>query len=270
MENLLNVFVSVFAFVFGACIGSFLNVVIYRIPAELSIINPPSHCPKCSHKLGKTENIPVLGWLWLRGRCRWCHAPISIRYPLVEVATGWLFCLVFWYFGLNITTVGYWAFISWLLALALIDLDTMTLPPVLTKSGLVLGLVFQVVRGGSDISQLPDNLIWGIGAGVLGIWLLDILALIGTIVVGQEAMGEADPYLAAMIGMWLGWKYLLVTLFLSCAIGSVVGVAGIGLGRMGLSKPIPFGPYLALGAVLAVFWGEKLISSYIHLFFPYY
>ena len=138
---------AVIVFLLGACFGSFINVVVYRLPAGLSVIRPRSRCPHCLHQLDNRENIPVLGWLWLRGRCRYCKSPISIRYPLVEAATGILFLLIFWTFDLSIQTLGYWIFISWLLALSLIDLDTMTLPNPLTKSGLIIGLVFQLFVG---------------------------------------------------------------------------------------------------------------------------
>ncbi|WP_013323300.1 prepilin peptidase [Gloeothece verrucosa] len=270
METLVNVIVTLFVFAFGAAIGSFLNVVIYRIPAGLSLIHPPSRCPKCSHKLGSRENVPILGWLWLRGRCRWCRSPISIRYPLVEAATALLFGLVFWKFGFELSTLGYWAFCSWLLALSLIDVDTMTLPNALTQSGLVLGLVFQGTRGGSDFSQIPHNLMFGIVGAVLGIWLFEIIRWVGTLVFGQEAMGGGDPKLAAMIGAWLGWKYLLLTGFLACALGTAFGVVAILLTQMGRRHPIRFGPFLGLGAALTLFWGEKMISTYMKFFFPLY
>ena len=147
MEALFVGVISLMVFAGGASIGSFLNVVVYRLPAKLSILWPPSRCPHCLHKLGKRENIPVLGWLWLKGRCRHCKSRISVRYPLVEAITGVLFLLVFWKYGLGLETWGYWAFLSWLLVLSLIDLDTMTLPNSLTQSGLVAGLVFQGTVG---------------------------------------------------------------------------------------------------------------------------
>ncbi|ACK73021.1 peptidase A24A domain protein [Gloeothece citriformis PCC 7424] len=268
METLLNAIATLFAFAFGASIGSFLNVVIYRVPAGLSLIHPPSRCPKCSHQLGSRENVPIFGWLWLKGHCRWCKAPISIRYPLVETATALLFCLVFWKFGFSITTGGYWAFLSWLLALSLIDLDTMTLPNSLTESGLVLGLIFQATRSGFDGSEMAINLILGIIGAVLGLWLFDIIRWVGTIIFQQEAMGGGDPKLAAMIGAWLGWKYLLLTGFLACALGAFFGIVAILSTQMGRRHPIRFGPFLGLGAALALFWGESLISTYIKLFFP--
>ncbi|AFY79085.1 MAG: prepilin peptidase [Hydrococcus sp. C42_A2020_068] len=267
MDIMVVAIASIFAFALGACIGSFLNVVVYRIPANLSLIHPPSRCPHCLHRLGATENIPVFGWLWLRGRCRWCRTPISMRYPLVEAATGLLFVLVYWKFGLNLTAVSYWTLLSWLLALSLIDLDTMTLPNALTQSGLVVGLGFHTLQGWQE-GHIANYLMLGIGSAVLGIWLFDAIRLIGSIAYGQTAMGGGDPKLAATIGAWLGWKYLLVTGFLACAAGALIGGVAIAFGRLNRRQPMPFGPFLALGAVLTVFFGNEIVSSYLKIFFP--
>ncbi|MCU0535411.1 MAG: prepilin peptidase [Hydrococcus sp. Prado102] len=267
MDIFVKAIATIFVFALGACIGSFLNVVVYRIPAGLSLIHPPSRCPHCFHQLGATENVPVFGWLWLRGRCRWCRTPISARYPTVEALTGLLFVLVYWKFGYNPTTIGYWALLSWLLALSLIDFDTMTLPNELTQSGLIVGLGFQIWRGWQD-AQVANYLMLGISSAVLGIWLLDAIRWIGSIAFGQTAMGGGDPKLAATIGAWLGWKYLLLTGFLACAIGALVGGGAIALGLLDRRQPMPFGPFLALGAALAMFFGDEIISTYLKIFFP--
>lgn len=267
METLLNFILTSFIFVFGASVGSFLNVVIYRVPAGLSILYPPSRCPKCLHKLGKTENIPVFGWLRLGGNCRWCKTPISARYPLVEAVCGILFCLVFWQFTFSWTTLGYWVLVSWLLILGLIDYDTMTLPDVFTQSGLVLGLLFQLLLGWQAENTI-QGLMLGIGSAVLGIWLFEIIRWSGTIALGQPAMGGGDPKLAAMIGAWLGWQALLVTAFLACVLGSAIGVLAISVGWLNRGQPMPFGPFLALGAALTIFWGNTIIATYKSLFFP--
>lgn len=271
MEALTFGVISLIVLAFGAAFGSFLNVVVYRVPAKLSILLPPSRCPHCLHKLGKRENIPIFGWLLLKGRCRHCRSRISRRYPIVEAITGALFLLVFWRFGVSLQTLGYWAFLSWLLALALIDWDTMTLPNPLTQSGLVAGLVFQGTVGffqASPLTGVVQQLMFGIVGAVLGIWLLDLIRVAGTILFRQAAMGDADPYLAAMMGAWLGWKYLLVAGFLACAIGAFGGGGAIALGWLSRRQQMPFGPFLALGAALTVFFGEALLSSYLRLFFP--
>lgn len=271
METLAYAIANSIVFVFGACIGSFLNVVVYRVPAGLSLISPPSRCPQCLHKLGKTENVPVLGWLWLRGRCRWCKTAISNRYPLVEAITGIIFLLVFWHFDFSIQTLGYWAFLSWLLALSLIDFDTMTLPGSLTKSGLVLGLIFQIIIGWQTAAGkgIPQQLMFGIGGAVLGIWLLGAIRIAGSIAFRQEAMGAGDEKLMATIGAWLGWKYVLLTSLLACVVGSLVGGGAIAMGILGKKQAMPFGPFLALGGALTLFWGDAILSAYLKFFFPF-
>ena len=270
METLVTAIAFTTAFTFGACIGSFINVVAYRIPAKISLIYPPSRCPHCLHGLGATENVPVLGWLWLRGRCRWCKNIISSRYPIVEAVTGLIFTLVFWRFGYSIETIGYCAFLSWLLSLSLIDLDTMTLPACLTKSGLILGLVFQGVVGWHDRgSQIADRLMFGISGSVSGIWLLEIIALIGLIMLGQQAMGDADGKLMATIGAWIGAKYVLLSAFIACGVGSIIGGGAIALGIISKKQPIPFGPFLALGGACSLFFGDALINAYLNTFFNF-
>ncbi|MGA7938251.1 MAG: prepilin peptidase [Kovacikia sp.] len=271
MDLLFELPVILVIFALGASVGSFLNVAIYRLPAGLSLLYPPSRCPKCFHRLKKQENVPVLGWIKLKGRCSSCKAPISVRYPLVEAATGVLFVLAFWIFGWSWQTVGYWAFFSWLLSLSLIDLDTMTLPNPLTQSGLVAGLVFQTVSGYLTTSTLAgsiNHLMQGLVGAVLGLWLLDIIAIAGSVALGQSAMGGGDAKLAAMMGAWLGWKYLLLAGFLACLIGAFIGGGAIAIGWLNRRQPMPFGPFLALGSILTAFWGQAIVTAYMKIFFP--
>lgn len=272
MEIIFNSLVCAIVFVLGAAIGSFLNVVVYRVPAGLSVLRPPSRCPKCLNQLRASENVPVFGWLWLRGRCKHCHSKISARYPLVEAATGLLFLLIFWRFGVAVETLGLWAFFSWLLALSLIDCDTMTLPNVLTRSGLVAGLVFQVAKGlyptFSPIDSVNHLVLGGILGAVVGLWLFDIIGLAGSLALGQNAMGAGDSKLAALMGAWLGWKYLLLAGFIACGVGAFAGGGAIALGWLDRRQPMPFGPFLALGAAIAALWGEAILSTYWQLFFP--
>ncbi len=260
-----NFFIYFIVFTFGACIGSFLNVVIYRLPAKISLISPPSRCPKCLHPLGTTENVPVFGWLWLQGKCRWCQTPISARYPFIEALTGGLFVLVFLQLGFTWLSLGYVIFISWLLALAWIDLDTMTLPNSLTQSGLVIGLIWQCWLGLADNHIIGgiNFLFQGILAGVVGIWLFDAILILGSLAFGKPAMGGGDPKLAAMIGVWLGWQGILITSFLACFFGTIIGVTAIALKLLPQGKPMPFGPFLVLGAISTMFAGEWLLSSYL-------
>ncbi|NJK40104.1 MAG: prepilin peptidase [Oscillatoriales cyanobacterium RM2_1_1] len=276
MELIAFLIANLIVFVLGASIGSFLNVVIYRVPAGLSILHPPSRCPQCLTRLGLAENVPILGWLWLQGRCKHCRTRISPRYPIVEAVVGILFLVVFWLTGTRIETVGYWMFFSWLFALALIDLDTLTLPNALTQSGLLAGLGFQVALGIEQSPDwiwinspaIPEGLITGILGAVVGIWLLDSISLIGSMMLGKTAMGAGDSKLAAMMGAWLGWKLLLVAGFVACGLGAFVGGGAIALKLINRQQPIPFGPFLAVGAGIAALGGSVLITTYLDLFFP--
>jgi len=259
----------VFVFALGASIGSFINVVVYRLPAGLSILWPPSRCPHCLNQLKAYDNVPVLGWIWLKGRCRYCKSQISLRYPVVEAVTGIIFLCVFLIFHVSILTLGYWTFCSWLLALSLIDLDTMTLPNPLTKSGLVLGLVFQMVVGYASDPSLPGlirHLMMGIVGAVLGLWLFEAIALLG-VFLQKEAMGAGDAKLAAMMGAWLGWRYLLLAGLIACTLGTLVGIGAIMLSKRKWGQKIPFGPFLASGAFITLFGGQPILSAYLQLFF---
>ncbi|PSB32469.1 prepilin peptidase [Stenomitos frigidus] len=271
MDFLFELPAAIAVFILGASIGSFLNVVVYRLPAGLSLMFPPSRCPQCLHRLGKRENIPALGWLLLKGRCRHCKRPISARYPLVEAATGLFFLFTFWTFGWTWQTIGYWIFLSWLVALSLIDLDTMTLPNPLTQSGLVIGLLFQALVGFSvnaSFTGALTQLMHGVLGAVVGLWLLDLIAIAGSMALGQAAMGAGDAKLAAMMGAWLGWKYLLLAGFLACAIGAFAGGGAIALGWLDRRQAMPFGPFLALGSAIVVFLGEAILTTYFRVFFP--
>ncbi len=190
---------------------------------------------------------------------------------MVEFSTGALFVAVFLMFGVTWQTPGYWLFVCWLLSLALIDLDTMTLPNSLTSSGLVLGWAFQ-----GWISYLKEPTLGHMGSGVisaviasvLGLWLFDFVSVAGSRAFGQAAMGGGDAKLAAMMAAWLGWPSLLLTTFLAAAMGAVVGSSALALGMLGPKQHIPFGPYLALGALFTLFYGTWIITTYQEIFFP--
>ena len=267
-----SLFLQCFAIALGACIGSFLNVVIYRVPAGLSILYPPSRCPHCLRQLAPRDNIPVIGWFLIKGKCRYCHTRVSWRYPAVEALTAFLFWCVAAYFGtsISISTLCFYAlFLSWLLALALIDIDTMTLPNSLTQSGLVLGLIYQsslIFANSGDRTSLAGHLIFGIGGAVLGVWLLDIMRISGRFFLNKEAMGGGDPKLAAMIGMWLGWQNILLTILIASAIGTLVGAIAILANNLGKQQPIPFGPFLAIGGAISLFFGNTILATYLNWF----
>ena len=251
--------------ILGASIGSFLNVVVYRLPAGLSLTQPPSRCPKCMTRLRKRENVPIVGWLMLRGKCSHCGTDISMRYPIVEMITALLFLSIFLVFGFSLQTLGYWIFISFLLALALIDMDTLTLDSRLMKSGLILGLAFQTTIAAAFTGTLAGTIqgfVWGIAGAVLGLWGLDLLTWIGRFFFGPNAMGGGDAKLLAVIGAWVGIKLMVLSCFLACVVGSVFGLIAIALKVLKRGNPFPFGPFLALGAILSVFYGDLIWSSY--------
>ncbi len=268
-------------FVIGLLIGSFLNVVIHRLPkmmeaewqaqcAELrgeavpepsryNLWTPRSACPHCGHAITALENIPVLSWLWLRGRCAGCGVSISVRYPLVELLTAALSAVVAWKWGASVETAGALLLVWTLVALAFIDLDTTLLPDSLTLPLVWLGLLFNL---GGHFASLPDAVIGAI-AGYLVLWSVYWLF---KLVTGKEGMGFGDFKLLAALGAWLGWQLLPVTLLLSSVVGAGVGIAMILLVKHDRRVPIPFGPYLAGGGVVALFFGTDLTRAYLAQF----
>ena len=245
----------------GLLIGSFLNVVIHRVPAGESIVSPPSRCPGCGSLISPRDNIPVVSWLLLRGRCRTCHEPISARYPLVELLTAVMFALMAWRFGLAWDLPAYLYLAAVGVALAAIDLDTKRLPNVIVLPSYpvaaVLFLLPAVLEG-----QWDDYVRAIAGAAALfGVFFL--LALIY-----PAGMGFGDVTLAGVLGAylaWLGWAAVVVGGFLGFALGAVVGVAMMVAGRAGRRTALPFGPFMLLGALLAIFLAEPLSQWYLGL-----
>lgn len=270
--GLVDIFTPILiVFGLGAAVGSFLNVVVYRLPAGLSLLYPPSRCPRCETRLKPYDNVPVFGWLWLKGKCRSCRMPIAVRYPLVEFVTGGLFVAIFMTFGATWATPGYWLFVCWLLALALIDLDTMTLPNSLTASGLLLGWAFKGWLNyleNPTFSFVASGVTSAVIVSVLGLWLFDVIGIAGSRAFGKAAMGGGDAKLAAMMAAWMGGAGLLLATFLAAGMGVVIGGGALAIGALGPKQHIPFGPYLALGAVLTLFYGEQLTNAYLTVFFP--
>lgn len=268
-------------FLFSLLIGSFLNVVIHRLPkmmeadwhaqcaelrgetvpdaARYNLWLPRSACPGCGHQITALENIPLLSWLWLRGRCSACSAAIGARYPLVELLTALLSAAVAWKWGVSAQTLGALLLVWALVTLAFIDLDTTLLPDSLTLPLLWLGLLFNL---GGYFTSLSDAVIGAIsGYGVLWsvYWLFKL-------VTGKDGMGYGDFKLLAAIGAWLGWQMLPVTLLLSSVVGAVVGIAMVVLVKHDRRVPIPFGPYLAGGGLVALFFGADLTQAYLGQF----
>ncbi len=242
------------AAMFGAVFGSFLNVVIYRVPLGQSIVSPPSRCPKCGSRLAWYDNLPVFGWLLLRGRCRTCGNPISIQYPIVELITALLFVLVVWVTPPGPLLVSRLLFVCILIALFGIDLEHQILPNSITLPGIVAGVLLSFIAppGWRDALLgvlLGAGILYGV-AGAYYLWR------------GEEGLGMGDVKMLAMIGAFLGWKAVLVTMVLSSFSGAVIGVALIAAQRGGMKLALPFGTFLAIGALVAMFVGEPLINWY--------
>jgi leader peptidase (prepilin peptidase)/N-methyltransferase len=261
------------ALLFGLLIGSFLNVVVYRLPVmaqreldnyiaheagkdlphpdRFNLMVPRSACPHCGHQITALENIPIVSWLFLRGKCSACKAPISPRYPIVEAVTGLLSAVLIWHFGSGWLGLASLAFAYFLIAMTLIDYDTKTLPDDLTYPLLWLGLL---VNLNGTIVPLRDAVI-GAMAGYLALWAVYWLFKLAT---GKEGMGYGDFKLLAALGAWMGWTMLPTIIILSSVVGAVVGISLIVFARRDRNNPIPFGPYLAAAGMIALLYGIPL------------
>lgn len=265
-------------FVLGLMVGSFLNVVIYRLPlmmerdwqaqsreylgespaeeAPLNLAQPASRCPHCNHKIRFYENIPVLSYLWLRGKCSSCQAAISIRYPLIELLTGILSAVIAWHFGFGLQA-GAALLLTWvLIALSMIDVDHQLLPDSITLPLLWLGLALSLFPVFAD---MHSSLIGAI-AGYLSLWTVYQLF---KLVTGKEGMGFGDFKLLAALGAWMGWQALPAIVLLSSAVGALLGGAMIAIQGRDRAQPIPFGPYLAIAGWIALLWGEQITDAYL-------
>jgi len=264
----------------GLVVGSFLNVVIYRLPLMMqtgwrrecrqylqlpeesaeecvNLLWPGSHCPSCKTEIKAHQNIPVLSYLLLRGHCAHCSAPISLRYPLIEAFTGLCSLLVAWHFGYGWPLL-FALLLTWsLIALSFIDIDNQLLPDSITLPLLWLGLLLSLFAIFTD----SHASIIGAVAGYLSLWSVYWGFKLLT---GKEGMGYGDFKLLALFGAWLGWQYLPMIILLSSLVGAVIGVSMIALGKHDAGKPIPFGPYLAAAGWLALVWGDKINSWYLH------
>lgn len=238
------------AFITGAAIGSFLNVCICRIPVGESVVHPPSHCPECRHLLGIFDLVPILGYLFLKGKCRYCGCRISWQYPAVEFVTGLLFVLALVKYGFTFSVLRSFVLFSIIVPATVIDLRHKIIPDELNLAGVILGLPLML--------ESREVLISSIIGFLAGGGLLFVIALLS-----RGGMGGGDIKLAAVLGLLLGWKQLLVALFLAFVAGSVIGMAMLMLKLARLREPIPFGPYLALGAVFATMAGDKVIKWYL-------
>ncbi|MNF59931.1 Type 4 prepilin-like proteins leader peptide-processing enzyme [compost metagenome] len=265
--------------VLGLLIGSFLNVLVYRLPLMMqrdwqaqareileqpalpdaplfNLVLPNSRCPHCGHEIRPWENIPLISYLLLRGKCSSCKAPISLRYPLVELACGLLSAYVAWHFGFGWQTAGILLLTWGLLAMSLIDADHQLLPDALVLPLLWLGLIANYF----GLFTSLEAALWGAIGGYLSLWSVYWLF---KLVTGKEGMGYGDFKLLAMLGAWGGWQVLPLTILLSSLVGAVLGLIMLRLRNAETSTPIPFGPYLAIAGWIALLWGEQISGSYL-------
>lgn len=246
-----------FLFVVGACVGSFLNVCIWRLPREESIVKPWSHCPHCNHKLAWYDNIPFLSYLILRGRCRYCKHPISFRYFMVELITASLFLGFFWYFGLSLIFLIYTALACALIVVTFIDLRHRIIPDEITISGLILGLIISFCYPPLHSSAIHRlSILHSVLGALIGGGVIYLTGIAGNFIFKKESMGGGDVKLLAMVGAFLGWKLALLTLFSACIFGSIIGLP---LRIWRKVELIPFGPFLSIGAIISIIWGEEII-----------
>lgn len=265
-------------FILGLLVGSFLNVVIYRLPVmmenewqqqsdelqgketaalDFNLSTPRSRCPKCNHAITAMENIPVISYLFLGGKCKQCKNPISKRYPIIEVFTGILSAVVAWHFGLGWACFGALLFTWSLIALSFIDTDHQLLPDSITLPLIWLGILFGLF---STYTSLESSVI-GAMAGYLSLWLIFHAFKLAT---GKEGMGYGDFKLLAALGAWLGWSLLPIIILLSSLVGAIVGISLIVLRQHQRETPIPFGPYLAAAGWIALIWGPEINTVYIN------
>ena len=263
---MVDIWMQILIFLLGLTIGSFLNVCIYRIPrSDMSVYSPRrSFCPACNQTIRFYDNIPLLSYLFLRGKCRYCKAKISVLYPIVELGTAGLFLVMFYRFGMSLAFLHALIFVSVLVPIAFIDAQHYIIPNVISLTGLVLGLgiVCGIAYQDKDIDYLKMRLI-GFVAGGLVLWLI---AFIGSAVMRKKAMGMGDVKLMAIIGLFLGvWPALPMVIALSAFSGAVIGTLLIVTGKKSRQSPIPYGPFIAGAAVVVLLWGDVLWVKYLQL-----
>ena len=252
MEEIIT---GIIIFAIGLVIGSFSNVCIYRIPRNESIIRPGSHCPQCSKPIPFYDNIPVISYILLKGKCRYCGQPIPLQYPIVELATGLFYLALYLFNGLQLIAIVYMLLCTLLIIISFIDLKERIIPDVLSLPFIAIGFILSFfLKGLSPVDSLLGILVGG-GS-------LLIIAIAGTYLFKKEAMGGGDIKLAAMIGAFLGWQLTLLSLFLGFFLGSIIGVIVLIINK-GKTDIVPFGPFIALGAMLSIFWGQAIIYWYL-------
>jgi leader peptidase (prepilin peptidase)/N-methyltransferase len=258
MEGIFSLwFMALFIFWVGCCVGSFLNVCIYRLPRSLSIVSPRSFCPNCQAPIRFYDNIPLLSYLLLRGKCRNCGTNFSWRYPLVEALTGGMAFALFLKFGLSLTFFSFFAFSAALIVVAFIDLDHRVIPDLISLPGIAFGVLLALLGPALTVKESLIGLLAGGGS-------LYVVALVYETVTKREGMGGGDVKLLAMIGAWLGWRAILFTLFFASLSGTLIGGGMMFIQKQGRHYAIPFGPFLVFAALAYVFFGPELIAWYLN------
>jgi leader peptidase (prepilin peptidase)/N-methyltransferase len=246
----------VLIFILGLIVGSFSYVCIYRIPRNESIIYPASHCPKCRSNISPKDNIPLFSYILLKGRCRNCKSKISIQYPIVEFLTGLIYLIIYLIYGLSIQSLIYIILSSALIIIAFIDLNEQIVPDVISLPGIVIGFIISFFV--PYISFINSTLGVVVGGGIIL-----IIGLVGSVIFKKEAMGGGDVKLAAMIGAFMGWRFIIISLFLGFFLGALAGIILILLKIKSREDVVPFGPFIVLGSFITLLWGEQIISWYI-------
>ena len=255
---LLPYLIEIFIFLIGLCIGSFLNVCIYRLPESKSIVHPRSMCPNCDTRIPFYDNIPLFSYLWLKGQCRRCKVKISMRYPMVELLGGLVALGTYLRFGLTIETLIYYVFIAALLVVTFIDLDHRIIPDVITLPG--IPICFAASFALPDITYKDALLGILIGGGSLF-----LVAWVYSILTKKEGMGGGDIKLLAMMGAIVGWQGVLFTIFVASLVGTLAGFAVMLQSRKGMKLAVPFGPFLSIGSITYIFFGTELVTWYLNL-----
>ena len=250
--------IEVSIFIFGLCIGSFLNVCIYRLPASKSIVHPRSMCSNCGTLITAYDNIPVLSYLWLKGRCRHCQIKISIRYPMVELLGG-LFALgTYLKFGLTLEALIYYLFFAALLIVTFIDIDHRIIPNVITLPGIPICFAASFALPTITYKEALLGILIGGGSLLLVAWVYSLITK-------KEGMGGGDIKLLAMMGAIVGWQGVFFTIFLASLVGTLAGLAAMLQSRKGMKLAVPFGPFLSIGSITYIFFGTPLIAWYFNL-----
>jgi leader peptidase (prepilin peptidase)/N-methyltransferase len=242
----------IFICILGLDIGSFLNVCIYRIPMEKSIAFPPSHCTNCKHNLNPLDLVPVFSYIFLRGKCRYCDEKISIRYPLIEILNGLLYLIVYLKFGLDVITIKYCILVSLLIVISAIDFDTQFVFTSTTIFGGIVGVLFILLQ----YVLYKNNVLDLILGGILG------AIIIGLIVFLTRGMGEGDIEIAAVCGVFLGVKGILLGLFLAIVLGGIIGIIVLALKLKKAKEKIAFGPFIAIGSLISMIYGTEILKIY--------